>query len=73
MLERVPRWLQVEPPHFGTGCFSKAREDDYPCFVGDSDLVLGEGDGAVRVAKYTHAEEVVDKGWHDVATGSSWW
>ena len=44
----------------------------FPSFVGDSDGVLGEGDRAIRVAEYAHAEEVVDEGWHDVATGSSW-
>ena len=69
----MPRWLEVEPPHSGTGGFTEACEDDYSRFVGDSDSVLGEGDNAVHVAKYSHAEEVVDKGWHDVATGGSRW
>ena len=72
-MEWVPWWLEVEAPHSGTSGFAKAREDDFPCFVGDSDGVLGEGVGEVRVAKYAHAEEVVDKGWHDVATGGSRW
>ena len=65
--------MEVEPPHSGTGGFTEAREDDYPCFVGDRDCVLGEGDNSVRIAKYSHAEEIVDKVWHDVATGSFWW
>jgi hypothetical protein len=29
--------LEVEPPHSGTGGFTKAREDDCSCIVGDSD------------------------------------
>ena len=67
----MPWWLKIELPHSDTGGFTEAHEDDYPFFVGYSDGVLGEGDNAVRVAKYFHAEEVVDKGWHDVATGGS--
>ena len=69
----MPWWLEVEPPHSGAGGFTEAREDDYTLVVGYSDGVLGEGDDAIRVAKYSHAEEVVDKGWHDMATGGSWW
>ncbi len=67
----MPWWLEVEPPHSGTGGFTEARDDDYPFFAGYSDGVLGKGDNAVCIAKYSHAEEVVDKGWHDVATGGS--
>ena len=72
-MEWMPWWLEVEPPHSGTGGFAIACEDDFPCLVGDNDGVLGEGDNAVSVAKYSHAEEVVDKVWHDVATGHSRW
>jgi hypothetical protein len=61
ILERVLWWLKVEPPHFGTCGFTEAREDDYPCFVGDRGGVFGEGDTAIRIAEYTHTEEVVDE------------
>ena len=69
----VPWWLQVELPHSCTSGFTEAYEDDYPFFVGYSDGVLSEGDDAVGVAKYSHAEEIVDEGWHYVATGGSRW
>ena len=51
----------------------EACEDDHPFFVGYRDSVLSEGDYAVGVPKYSHAEEIVDKGWHYVATGGSRW
>ena len=69
----MPWGLQVELPHSWTGGFTGACEDDYPFFVGYSDSSLSEGDAAVSVAKYSHAEEFVDKGWHYVATGGSRW
>ena len=69
----MPWWLEVESPHSGTGGFTEACEDDYPFFVGYSDGVLGEADDAVGIAKYSHAEEIVDKGWHYVATCGSRW
>ena len=53
-LERVPWWLEVEPPHSGPGGFAEACEDDYPFFVGYRGGVLGEGDATNRIAEYTH-------------------
>ena len=58
----MPWCLEVEPPHFGTGGFTEACEDDYPFFAGYSNGVLSEGDAADGVAKYSNAEEIVDKG-----------
>ena len=69
----MPWWLEVEPPHSGPGGFAEACEDDYPFFVGYSDSLLSECDAAVGVAKYSHAEEIVDKGWHYVTAGGSRW
>ena len=53
----MPWWLEVESPHSCTGGFTETCEDDaYSFFVGYSDGVLSEGDNAVGVAKYSHAE-----------------
>ncbi len=60
-LARVPWWLKVEPPHFGAGWFTEACEDDFSRIVGDRGVVFGEGDTAIRIAEYTHTEEVVDE------------
>jgi hypothetical protein len=53
-LERVPWWLEIEPPHSGTGCLAEACENGYPFYVGDRGSVFGEGDAAIRIAEYTH-------------------
>jgi hypothetical protein len=58
---RVPWRLKVKPPHFGASWFTEACEDDCSRIVGDRGVVFGEGDTAIRIAEYTHTEEVVDK------------